>query len=406
MVISMHTSPDSVAPRAKADRLIGVRSGLPERPGPTTVLLAGLHGNEPAGVVALERVLADLDRKRIPIAGRIAGLRGNVAALAGAQRFLDSDLNRAFRYHMRADRTPLLTAPLNDAASEHAELIEILDGVRSLIDERDATREVFVIDLHTFSADGAPFVLFADTLRNRTFARCLPVPFLLGLAEQIQGTASDFFTAAGCVSVVFESGRHDDPRSIELFECAIRLMLARAGNVAPDAFDLDADRRALRDATRELPRFLDVQIRHALEPTHEFRMRQGYPNFAIVRAGEHLADDGARPVHAERAGRVLLPLNQRLGEEGYFIGREISGAWLAVSSLLRSLHLDALAPLLPGVSRHPTEPHTLRVNTHIARFVATDLFHLLGFRRRRVEDGVIVVSRRAHDLRRPDRILI
>lgn len=405
MVTTTHTTPGSVAPHTQTERLIGVRPAGPAQPGPTTIFLAGLHGNEPAGVVALERVLRGLERTGISPAGRVAGIRGNLPALAQAQRFVDTDLNRAFRYRLEHDGSAVLTPSSGDASAERAELRAILDAARSLVERRDPGHEVFVVDLHTFSADGPPFVIFADTLRNRSLARCLPVPFLLGLAEQIRGTASDFFTAVGCVSVVVESGRHDDPRSVELFERAIRLVLVHAGNVPPETFDVEADRRALREATRAVPAFLDVQLRHALEPTHRFRMRSGYPNFAMVHAGEHVADDGDRPVYAERTGRILLPLNQTLGEEGYFIGREISGVWLGLSWILRRLHVDAIAPLLPGVSRHPTEPQTLRVDTRVARFLAADVFHLLGFRRWRMEDGVVVVSRRAHDLRRPARIV-
>ena len=41
------------------------------RPGPTLLVLGGVHGNEPAGVVALQRVLGRLRETDLPISGEI-----------------------------------------------------------------------------------------------------------------------------------------------------------------------------------------------------------------------------------------------------------------------------------------------------------------------------------------------
>jgi succinylglutamate desuccinylase len=55
-----------------------------------------MHGNEPAGVRALERVAARLAEGRGPLRGRLAALVGNLAALERAERFVDRDLNRGW----------------------------------------------------------------------------------------------------------------------------------------------------------------------------------------------------------------------------------------------------------------------------------------------------------------------
>jgi hypothetical protein len=59
--------------------------------------------------------------------------------------------------------------------------------------------------------------------------------------------------------------------------------------------------------------------------------------------------------------------------------------------------------LLPGVRRHPSLPRTLIVDTRVARFYPLELFHLVGFRKRRKHGAILLVSRRPFDLRAPKR---
>ena len=85
-----------VAVEAAQEREIGrYDSGAPEL-GPTLLVVAGVHGNEPAGVTAAERVLAALRERDLGLKGRLVALRGNLGALAAGRRFLGRDLNRGW----------------------------------------------------------------------------------------------------------------------------------------------------------------------------------------------------------------------------------------------------------------------------------------------------------------------
>src|SRR6056297_1510094 len=65
--------------------------------GPLIFVTAGVHGNEPSGVKALEKVFRELKNTKPEIKGRIIGLKGNVAALKKGQRYIDEDLNRTWK---------------------------------------------------------------------------------------------------------------------------------------------------------------------------------------------------------------------------------------------------------------------------------------------------------------------
>ena len=59
------------------------------RPGPTFLAQGGIHGNEPAGVDALRRVMRTLVERDIPVHGRVVACSGNLLALSRRQRFVD-----------------------------------------------------------------------------------------------------------------------------------------------------------------------------------------------------------------------------------------------------------------------------------------------------------------------------
>lgn len=390
------------------------------QPGPTTIIFTGIHANEPAGRIAAANIAQQLDQLRPHIRGRIVALIGNLAATPLAVRFIDADLNRAFslrplhRDEHDASILDRLIETLPPDAHERTERDHLLTAIDDILAEHDPRHEAHAIDLHTFSADGPPFVVFADTLRNRRFATALPLPLVLGLVEEIQGTLSDLLSEAGLVSIVVEAGQHDDPEAPARVESALRILLVRAGHIDPShlptlAPTLEEDRARLASASSNHPRVLDIHHRHALAEDHRFVMRPGFRNLDPIRSNQHLADDRDTPVHAPafRAalirGRplILLPLYQRQGSDGFFIARPISRFWLALSSFLRRINADRIAPLLPGVRRHPAFADTLTVDRRIARFVATEIFHLLGYRITHRDQRSLIVARRAHDLHAP-----
>ena len=50
------------------------------------VCVCGIHGNEPAGLRAAERVLADLERRGAALRGDFVAIAGNLGALAAGRR--------------------------------------------------------------------------------------------------------------------------------------------------------------------------------------------------------------------------------------------------------------------------------------------------------------------------------
>ena len=91
---------------------------------------------------------------------------------------------------------------------------------------------------------------------------------------------------------------------------------------------------------------------------------------------------------------MLLPLYQGKGEDGFFIVRDVKPIWLTIAKWLRHARFDRLLPWLPGIKRSPDDPNLLIVNPKVARWFVVEIFHLLGFRRRRTIGGRLTFARR------------
>ncbi len=382
------TTASRIPARSKLERLLGAYDR--DVDGPTVVIAAVIHGNEPAGVVAFRNLLARLNADRVDLRGRVVGLAGNLAAYELEQRFVEEDFNRIWS----ADRVAQIRAPgftpRTVEAAQQVELLAVLEGELAR-----ARGPVFFLDLHTSSAAGEPFVCIGDTIRNRRYAQGFPVPAILGLEEQIDGALLEYVNNLGHVTVGVEAGQHDRPQSVAHHEAFLTLALVNAGclerSQAPDA---DRHFALLRDASGDLPPVLEVRHRHPIVASDGFRMSPGYNNFASVRASELVASDSNGEIRASETARMLLPLYQGLGNDGFFLVREVHPFWLRLSAWMRAIRLDRLAHLLPGVRRAPEDAATLIVDRRVARWLTVEVFHLLGFRKERADGALLRFSRR------------
>lgn len=301
----------------RADRILGRIRG--DHPGPVLIAVGGIHGNETAGVLALQRVVQTLESRRHHLSGELLALVGNRGALARERRFLGRDLNRMWTPERLAalhGRGPV--GGLEPERAEQRELLRILDETLA-----EARGGALFLDLHTTSGPGRPFTTLTDTSRSRTLASSIPVPLVLGLGAILEGTLAGHLAQRGIPSVVFEGGRHGDPESLAASEAVLWVTLSGAGMLQKGAVpEVRRGWALLREAARDLPPLFEMRHRHAISPKDEFRMLPGFVSFQAVAEGTVLGEDRTGPVRAPEEGYLLLPLYQAQGEDGFFLIRE------------------------------------------------------------------------------------
>ncbi len=358
-------------------------------PGPTVILVAGIHGNEHAGVTAARRVLQTLERRIGAMCGELVAFGGNLGAMRAGRRYLERDLNRMWNEDELAQMARTPDAPRTSEERERAALDAAIRDAASR-----ARGRVHLVDLHTTSAPGLPFVFFGDTLKQRHFVSAFPLPVVLGLEDQVDGALPAYWTRRGFTTCGCEGGQHDDPSSIDNLEALALLAVESAGLFGAGILGETRDAYALLDRLRgNLPRVLEVVSRHAITPEDRFVMEPGFANLCRAKGGQLLARDRTGEIRAPKDGIVMLPLYQGQGSDGFFWGREVSTARLRVSEALRHVRLERFLSLLPGVRRDPERDSRFVVSTRVARLYPLDTFHMLGYRRVRHDDRSMTVER-------------
>ncbi|MBX2878053.1 MAG: succinylglutamate desuccinylase/aspartoacylase family protein [Saprospiraceae bacterium] len=307
-------------------RIIGRYSG--EQKGPLLICLAGIHGNEPAGIHALELMFKMLEvepitNPKFAFKGRIVGLRGNLKAIREGKRFIEKDLNRQWT---KDTVEKCKTLPISDLLPEEQEIKELI----SLIEEELASYqpEKFVLlDLHTTTATGGIFSVATDDRESVRIGVELHAPVVKGLLQGIKGTTLHYFNNRNfqpdTVAVCFESGQHQEPLSVNRAIAAITNCLRTIGCVRAEDVENRHD-ELLIEYSRQLPKVTELINCHAIKKGDEFRMEPGYLNFQAVKKGEVLAHDRKGPVTASTDGYILMPLYQKQGDDGFFLVRKVS----------------------------------------------------------------------------------
>ena len=312
------------------ERIIGTYTG-PEH-GALVVVLGAVHGNEPAGVLALEEVFRLLEHEPtvnpgFRFRGKLIGLVGNRRAFHTRQRFIHCDLNRLWT------TDNLHRIRQTDPPQRKAEEQELLELLEFLHDEIRQTRPeaLVLLDLHTTSAEGGIFCIPSDDAGSLRLAKELHAPVILGMLDGLQGTllhfaAGNHFEIDGLphysIGAAFEAGQHNDPLSVSRSIAAIVNCLRAAGCIRPE--DVDSRHETiLKTFSDPLPKVTRLRHVHHIRPGDTFQMRPGYINFQAIRRNEYLADDTTGPVLAPEDGLILMPLYQPQGTDGFFVVQEI-----------------------------------------------------------------------------------
>lgn len=302
-------------------RIIGRFTG--KEKGPLLICLGGIHGNEEAGIKALEIVFNMLEfeptfNPAFVFHGRIIGIRGNLKALQQKCRFIHKDLNRNWT---KDNIKRIRSTPRNLMEAEELEILELLELIEQEIISYNP-QKIYLLDLHTTTASGGIFSVASDDEESIKIAVELHAPVILGMLERLEGTVLHFFNGKNLgiptIAVAFEAGQHEDPLSVNrsiaaIINCMRTIKCVRADDVENRHDEL------LIEYSRGLPKVADLIMVHQVQPDDEFEMLPGFKNFQPVKKGDLLALDKNGPIRAEADALILMPLYQKQGNDGFFL---------------------------------------------------------------------------------------
>ncbi|MBV1923794.1 MAG: succinylglutamate desuccinylase/aspartoacylase family protein [Flavobacteriaceae bacterium] len=369
------------------NRVIGHIKG--ELTGPILIFTGGVHGNEPSGVFALQKVMDFLQSNEIPVKGSIYAISGNLKALEKGERYLKEDLNRLWtskRMNVLNGNNP---SKKNEDEVEQTEISAVINDIVS-----KEEGPFYFMDLHTTSGETIPFLTVNDSLLNRKFTMQYPVPLILGIEEFLEGPLLSYINELGYVAFGFEGGQHDDLASIENHEAFIYLSLVFSESIKKESVNFLHYYEVLAKTSIDSRGIFEIFYHYKIKDDESFKMNPGFLNFQRIKSGQNLAISDEKNINTQKKGRILMPQYQKQGDDGFFIIRSIPLFYLRLSEFFRNKRIDRILPLLPGVNWQSEKRDALIVNRKIAWVFAKQFFHLLGYRSKKIDKTHLIIKNR------------
>lgn len=307
------------------ERIISKYRG--KNPGPLLIVFGGMHGNEPAGIKAIELMakmllVEPITNPDFEYNGTFLGLIGNLKAYHKKQRFIKQDLNRSFT---KENLEIVESSEESELKDELLEIKQILKVVRQTIDEVKPEK-VIVLDLHTTSSFGGIFTITPDDPESLKIALELHAPVIKGMLNGIKGSTLHYFTKENfgidMIPVTFESGQHNENLSVNRAIAAITNCMRTIGSVSPEHVENQHD-KLLIEHSKNLPKVSELISKHHINQGDNFTMHPNYKNFQRIQSGEVIAEDKQGPIEAPEDALLLMPLYQTQGEDGFFLIKKL-----------------------------------------------------------------------------------
>ncbi|MGO3181695.1 MAG: succinylglutamate desuccinylase [Aequorivita sp.] len=280
--------------------------------GPLLFITGGVHGNEPSGIIALEKVFKILKTEKPNIKGKVIGVSGNQKALGKDVRYIDEDLNRTW--------TKENIASGKKDSHEKKEMFEIID-VLEKYPEKDFTKRYF-LDCHTTSAASEPYISVQDVHDNDSWAHKFPTYIIRGFSDIVLGCIDHYESRIGITGFVFEGGQHESKISEKNHEGMIWIAIQHACELDLDSLKVYPDAAKMLEDKRIDRKTFEIKYRHGIKDDDDFKMEPDYSNFQPIKKGELLAHQNGKPVYSEWDAYIFMPLYQSQGNDGFFVVEE------------------------------------------------------------------------------------
>lgn len=262
-----------------------------KKPGPTSIILVGVHGNEKCGVEALANILPSLNIE----AGELFIAYGNPLALQNDQRFMEANLNRMFKNDEDlSDR---------DRASYEYRRAQFL---KLYLDQASAS-----LDIHaSLNPNSRPSII--SELNSSGIVSYLPVDLVVSGFDKLEPGGTDYYmNRLGKIGICLECGYTNDPNSVKIAEAGIEAFLAVRGHIG-------------NRPSPQKQSCLNVSKIYVTK-TNGFTLAKPFADFEEISESQLIGLDGSEEVRADNNGFILFANNRdQIGTEAFLFGEKNS----------------------------------------------------------------------------------
>lgn len=257
--------------------------------GSTSIILAGVHGDEKCGIDAFENILPTLKIER----GTVLFGFGNPRAIVVGKRFTESNLNRMFK-----NASSLSYNKKNSYEYRRARLL------KNYLKQADT-----LLDIHaSFTPNSKPFAI-CEANAEKT-VKYLPIDLAVSGFDQIQPGGTDYFmNSIGKVGICIECGYIGDPKTTKIAEKSIGAFLKACGHISND----------LKPRKQSYIQMYDLYK----TKSRNFTLSKPFSDFEKVLKGQTIGVDGKNEIRADKNSLILFARNRkRIGDEAFLLGEK------------------------------------------------------------------------------------
>ena len=267
----------------KVTQITGKEKGL------TSIILAGIHGDEKCGLEAFENLLPDLEIN----SGVCWFGYGNPRAIEANRRYAEANLNRMF-----ADDSSLTQSDKESYEYNRAQFL------KDYLDKADA-----LLDIHASSIP-----------KSRAFAICepnakdlvnfLPVNLVVSGFDKVEPGGTDYYmNSNGKIGICLECGYLGDTQSINIAKESIFAFLKTRGHIENNA----------KPQQQSYVRM----YRKYFTKTSNFTLSRPFENFEVLEKDQIIGIDGREEIKAPKESMILFAHNcNKSGSEAFLLGEQ------------------------------------------------------------------------------------
>lgn len=256
--------------------------------GPTSIIVAGVHGDETCGIEVFKKILPTLSIKK----GCILFVYGNPTAIKSNVRFVEANLNRMFK---------------DDNLLSQKEK-ESYEYKRAQILKKYFNKSEVLLDIHASSTPKSrPFIICEANARE--IVKYLPIKLIVSGFDNIEPGGTDYYmNKIGKVGICIECGYFNDSKSIKVaFDCIIAFLKIR-GHLTTDLIP-------------QKQSFINMN-RLYLSKTN-FKLSKLFDDFEKIKKGQLIGIDGDQKILSSDDGYILFARNiQQSNQEAFLFGKK------------------------------------------------------------------------------------
>lgn len=259
-----------------------------KKKGTTSIILAGVHGDEKCGVDVLEKTLESVSIE----SGTVMYGYGNPKAIMLDKRFTEQNLNRLF-YEGNCNEEIKKTYEFDRA-----------EFLKTYFNKADA-----LLDIHASTTEqSTPFVICESN--GFDIAKKLPFPKIVSGFDACQPGGTDYYmNCIGKIGICIECGYHKDFLSRKIAQDSIKAFLKARGHIKGDA-------------TRCNPEYKRV-FRNYRANSNIFTLSKKFADFEILQKGDIVGDDGGVPFRSPKKCFILFAKNgTTINDEVFLLGED------------------------------------------------------------------------------------